>query len=191
MKRESPRRLIRPFAAVVPLQLCSARLAAFMDEQLGCNGDLGRASPDRRSAFRRHSDRNSRGAPDRGHQVRYAKASSPDSKCREADHVAVNQSLATMALRLLEPALAEARQALQKDQASLALAEASLHRAQALTSAQVRKSGSTGLVAGSRQGYLPICLTPLRDKAASVDRKFSYSVRRLAHFASAECRESC
>jgi HlyD family secretion protein len=56
---------------------------------------------------------------------------------QEGDHVRVNQSIATMDLRLLDPALAEARQALQKDQASLALAEASLHRSQALAAAQV------------------------------------------------------
>jgi HlyD family secretion protein len=56
---------------------------------------------------------------------------------QEGDRVKVNQSLATMDLRLLEPALAQARQALQKDQASLTLAEASLHRAQALAHAQV------------------------------------------------------
>ena len=56
---------------------------------------------------------------------------------QEGDHVSVNQSLATMDVRLLQPALAEARQTLQKDQASLALAEASLHRAQALAAAQV------------------------------------------------------
>ncbi len=56
---------------------------------------------------------------------------------QEGDRIRVNQSLATMDLRLLEPALAEARQALKKDQASLALAEASLHRAQALAAAQV------------------------------------------------------
>lgn len=56
---------------------------------------------------------------------------------QEGDRIRVNQSLATMDLRLLEPALAEAHQALEKDQASLALAEASLHRAQALAAAQV------------------------------------------------------
>jgi HlyD family secretion protein len=56
---------------------------------------------------------------------------------QEGDRVHVNQSLATMDLRLLEPALAEARQAVEKDQASLALAEASLHRARALAAAQV------------------------------------------------------
>jgi HlyD family secretion protein len=56
---------------------------------------------------------------------------------QEGDRVKVNQSLATMDLRLLEPALAQARQALEKDQASLALAEASLHRAQALAAARV------------------------------------------------------
>jgi len=56
---------------------------------------------------------------------------------QEGDRVKVKQSLATMDLRLLEPALAQARQALQKDQASLALAEASLHRAQSLAAAQV------------------------------------------------------
>jgi HlyD family secretion protein len=56
---------------------------------------------------------------------------------QEGDRVSVNQSLATMDVRLLQPALAEARQTLQKDQASLMLAEASLHRAQALAAAQV------------------------------------------------------
>jgi HlyD family secretion protein len=56
---------------------------------------------------------------------------------QEGDRVNVNQSLATMDVRLLEPALAEARQALQKDQAGLAFSEASLHRAQALAAAQV------------------------------------------------------
>lgn len=56
---------------------------------------------------------------------------------QEGDRVNVNQALATMDLRLLEPVLAEARQALQKDQANLALAEASRHRAQALAAAQV------------------------------------------------------
>lgn len=56
---------------------------------------------------------------------------------QEGDHVKVNQSLATMDLRLLEPALAQARQTFEKDQASLALAEASLHRAQSLAAAQV------------------------------------------------------
>lgn len=56
---------------------------------------------------------------------------------QEGDRVKENQSLATMDLRLLEPALAQARQGLEKDQASLALAEASLHRAQALAAAQV------------------------------------------------------
>src|SRR5438445_8418704 len=56
---------------------------------------------------------------------------------QEGDHVELNESLATMDLRLLEPALAQTRQALEKDRASLALAEASLHRAQALAAAQV------------------------------------------------------
>ncbi len=56
---------------------------------------------------------------------------------QEGDRVRVNQPLATMDLRLLEPALAQARQALEKDQAGLALAEASLHRAQSLAAAQV------------------------------------------------------
>ncbi len=56
---------------------------------------------------------------------------------QEGDRVSVNQSLATMDVRLLQPALAEAQQTLQKDQAGLALAEASLHRAQALAAAQV------------------------------------------------------
>lgn len=56
---------------------------------------------------------------------------------QEGDHVKLNESLATMDLRLLEPALAQTRQTLEKDQASLALAEASLHRAQALAAAQV------------------------------------------------------
>jgi HlyD family secretion protein len=56
---------------------------------------------------------------------------------QEGDHVRQNQSVATMDLRLLAPARAEAMQTLQKDQASLALAEASLHRAQALAAAQV------------------------------------------------------
>jgi HlyD family secretion protein len=55
----------------------------------------------------------------------------------EGNQVAVNQPLATMDVRLLEPALAEARQTFQKDQANLALAEASLHRSQALAAAQV------------------------------------------------------
>jgi len=56
---------------------------------------------------------------------------------QEGDRVAANQLVATMDLRLLEPALGEARQALQKDQAGVALSEASLHRAQALAAAQV------------------------------------------------------
>jgi HlyD family secretion protein len=60
-----------------------------------------------------------------------------DLNVQEGDRVSVNQSLATMDVRLLQPALAEARQTLQKDQAGLALAEASLHRAQALAAAQV------------------------------------------------------
>jgi HlyD family secretion protein len=56
---------------------------------------------------------------------------------QEGDHVKQDQPLATMDLRLLEPARAEALQMFQKDQSSLALAEASLHRAQALVTAQV------------------------------------------------------
>jgi HlyD family secretion protein len=56
---------------------------------------------------------------------------------KEGDKVAVNQPVATMDLSLLEPALAQARETLQKDQANLVLAQASLHRAQALFEAQV------------------------------------------------------
>src|SRR5579859_7091029 len=56
---------------------------------------------------------------------------------REGDKVVANQLVATMDLRLLEPALAQAQQTLQKDQSTLALAQASLHRAEALASAQV------------------------------------------------------
>jgi HlyD family secretion protein len=56
---------------------------------------------------------------------------------KEGDHVVANQSVATMDLSLLEPVVAQARQTLQKDQANLLLAQASLHRAEALTEAQV------------------------------------------------------
>jgi HlyD family secretion protein len=56
---------------------------------------------------------------------------------REGDRVVANQLVATMDLRLLEPTLAQARQMLQKDESSLVLAQASLHRAEALASAQV------------------------------------------------------
>ncbi len=56
---------------------------------------------------------------------------------KEGDHVAAGQTVATMDLSLLEPVLAEARQTLQKDQASLLLAQASLKRSEALAAAQV------------------------------------------------------
>jgi HlyD family secretion protein len=56
---------------------------------------------------------------------------------KEGDHVAVGQTVATMDLSLLEPALAQARQTLQKDQAGLLLAQASLRRSEALAESQV------------------------------------------------------
>ena len=56
---------------------------------------------------------------------------------KEGDHVTAGQTLATMDLSLLNPALAQARQTLQKDEASLLLAQASLKRAEALAAAQV------------------------------------------------------
>ena len=56
---------------------------------------------------------------------------------KEGDRVAVNQPVATMDLTLLEPVVAQARQTLQKDQATLLLAQASLSRAQALAEAQI------------------------------------------------------
>jgi HlyD family secretion protein len=56
---------------------------------------------------------------------------------KEGDHVAAGQTVATMDLSLLEPPLAQARQTLQKDQASLLLAQASLKRSQALAESQV------------------------------------------------------
>jgi HlyD family secretion protein len=56
---------------------------------------------------------------------------------KEGDEVVANQPVATMDLSLLEPGLVQARETLQKDQASLLLAQASLHRAQALFDAQV------------------------------------------------------
>jgi HlyD family secretion protein len=56
---------------------------------------------------------------------------------KEGDRVAANQPVATMDLSLLEPTLVQARQALQKDQANLQLAQASLKRSDALAAAQV------------------------------------------------------
>jgi len=56
---------------------------------------------------------------------------------KEGDRVDANEPVATMDLSLLEPVVAQARETLQKDQASLLLAQASLHRAQALFDAQV------------------------------------------------------
>jgi multidrug efflux pump subunit AcrA (membrane-fusion protein) len=52
----------------------------------------------------------------------------PENKVfvKEGGHVAADQTVTTMDLSLLEPALAQARQTLQKDQASLLLAQASL-----------------------------------------------------------------
>jgi len=56
---------------------------------------------------------------------------------KEGDRVAANQPVATMDLSLLEPVVAQARQTLQKDQATLLLAQASLRRAEVLTTAQI------------------------------------------------------
>src|ERR1700687_562288 len=56
---------------------------------------------------------------------------------KEGDLVAANQPVATMDLSLLEPVVAQARQTLQKDQATLLLAQASLRRAEALATAQI------------------------------------------------------
>ena len=56
---------------------------------------------------------------------------------KEGDRVIANQPVATMDLSLLEPLVVQARETLQKDQASLLLAQASLHRAQALFDSQV------------------------------------------------------
>jgi HlyD family secretion protein len=56
---------------------------------------------------------------------------------KEGDHVAAGQTVARMDLSLLEPALAQSRQTLQKDQASLLLSAASLERSEALAEAQV------------------------------------------------------
>jgi HlyD family secretion protein len=56
---------------------------------------------------------------------------------KEGDRVAANQPVATMDLSLLEPVVAQARQTLQKDQATLLLAQASLRRAEALAAAQI------------------------------------------------------
>jgi len=56
---------------------------------------------------------------------------------KEGDRVTTNEPLARMDLSLLEPVLDQAQQALEKDRANLLLAQASLHRAQALVEAQV------------------------------------------------------
>jgi HlyD family secretion protein len=56
---------------------------------------------------------------------------------KEGDRVAANQPVATMDLSLLEPVVAQARQTLQKDQATLLLAQASLRRAESLAAAQI------------------------------------------------------
>jgi RND family efflux transporter MFP subunit len=56
---------------------------------------------------------------------------------KEGDRVAANQPVATMDLSLLEPVVAQARQTLQKDQATLLFAQASLRRAEALATAQI------------------------------------------------------
>jgi HlyD family secretion protein len=56
---------------------------------------------------------------------------------KEGDRVAANQPVATMDLSLLEPVVAQARQTLQTDHATLLLAQASLRRAEALATAQI------------------------------------------------------
>lgn len=56
---------------------------------------------------------------------------------KEGDKVTTNEPLARMDLSLLQPVLDQARQTLEKDQANLLLAQASLRRAQALVDAQV------------------------------------------------------
>jgi RND family efflux transporter MFP subunit len=136
MKRKSPRRLIGPFAAVVLLPLVALGSLHLWTR----NGDATEISVVQAHTGDLLSAVTATGtvAAHRTVDIKYDTQSLVTGlEVQEGDHVALNQSLATMDLRLLEPALAEARQALEKDRASLALAEASLHRAQALASAQV------------------------------------------------------
>jgi HlyD family secretion protein len=73
---------------------------------------------------------------------------------KEGDHVAAGQTVATMDLSLLEPALAQSRQTLQKDQASLLLAEASLKRSEALAAAQVLAQADLDSARANFEGLL-------------------------------------
>jgi HlyD family secretion protein len=73
---------------------------------------------------------------------------------KEGDHVATGQTVATMDLSLLEPALVQARQTLQKDQASLLLAQASLKRSQALAESQVLAQADLDSARANYEGLL-------------------------------------
>lgn len=73
---------------------------------------------------------------------------------KEGDHIAAGQTVATMDLSLLEPALAQARQTLQKDQASLLLAEVSLKRSEALAAAQVLAQADLDSARANYEGLL-------------------------------------
>jgi len=73
---------------------------------------------------------------------------------KEGDHVAAGETVATMDLSLLEPPLAQARQTLQKDQASLLLAQASLKRSDALAAAQVLAQADLDSTRANYEGLL-------------------------------------